>query len=116
MEAAKAIEILRKLADGIDIDTGEALSPSSQYNRPDAIRALFAGIEALEGKGSASPTPKQEASSDKPPAAGGLWTEEEQAHLVESFESGSDIASLAETHGRSKGAIRSRLRKLGLID
>jgi len=112
MEAARAIAILRKLADGIDIDTGEALSASSQYNRPEAIRALFAGIEALEGRKSATP----KASADKPPAAGGKWTDEEQAHLVESFESGSDIASLAETHGRTKGAIRSRLRKLGLID
>jgi len=109
MEAARAIAILRKLADGIDIDTGEALSASSQYNRPEAIRALFAGIEALEGRKSATP----KASADKPPAAGGKWTDEEQAHLVES---GSDIASLAETHGRTKGAIRSRLRKLGLID
>jgi len=114
MEAARAIAILRRLADGVDVDTGEALSPSSQYNRPEAIRALFAGIEALEGKGSAETTPK--ASADKPPSAGGKWTEEEQEHLVESFQSGSDIASLAETHGRTKGAIRSRLRKLGLID
>ena len=58
MEAARAIEILRRLADGIDVDTGEPLSPSDQYNRPDAIRALFAGVKALEERGSTKPPQK----------------------------------------------------------
>lgn len=95
--------ILRRLADGLDIATGEALPPESQYNRPDAIRALFAGAEALEAK-------------EGPPKAGGVWSAEEEVRLVEAFDGGTPIKEIAAAHERTPGAIRSRLIKLGKIE
>ncbi len=96
--------ILRRLADGLDIATGEPLPPESQYNRPDAVRALFAGVEALEAK------------EEGPAKAGGAWTPEEELRVVEAFDGGTPIKEIAAAHERTPGAIRSRLVKLGKID
>ena len=95
--------ILKRLADGLDVATGEPLPPESQYNRPEAIRALFTAIEALEAK-------------DSPPKAGGPWSAEEEIRLVRGFDAGTAIQDLAAAHERTAGAIRSRLVKLGKID
>lgn len=44
------------------------------------------------------------------------WTEEENEKLVKEFESGKfSMADLADIHGRTKGAILARLKKLNLI-
>jgi hypothetical protein len=43
------------------------------------------------------------------------WTADEEARLAERFQNGSSIRVLAEAHGRTDGAVRSRLAKLGLI-
>ena len=46
-----------------------------------------------------------------------LWTEEEDRKLTNEFESGQfSTRDLSEIHGRTTGAIRSRLLKLKLID
>ena len=44
------------------------------------------------------------------------WTDEEDNKLIEEFKSGKSLTELASIHGRTKGAIRSRLRKLGVVD
>lgn len=45
------------------------------------------------------------------------WTEEEDRKLVEEMKSGElSIRDLSELHGRTTGAIKSRLKKLGLIN
>lgn len=45
------------------------------------------------------------------------WTEEEDRRLTEEFESGQfRTGDLSEIHGRTKGAIRARLKKLKLIE
>ncbi len=48
MEPKQAAEILRQLADGLDPATGGPLPKKSPFNQPDAIRALFTAIRALE--------------------------------------------------------------------
>jgi len=106
MDNAKAAEILQRLADGLDLVTGEPLPKDSQFNQPEAIRALFTAIRALEG------APQKEG----PAKAGGKWTDEEDKRLAEAFDAGSSIKDLAASHQRSNGAIRSRLVKLGKID
>lgn len=106
MENAKAAEILQRLADGLDVTTGEPLPKDSQFNQPEAIRALFTAIRALEG------APQK----DGPAKAGGKWTDDEDKQLVEAFDAGSSIKDLAASHQRTSGAIRSRLVKLGKID
>lgn len=112
MTNERALEILRTLADGVDIQTGQPLPADAQLNQPDAIRALFVAIKALE-----API-KKEAAKEKarPSMAGGKWEEEEAAHLIEAFEAGSSIEDLAAAHQRTKGAIRSRLIKMGYAD
>ncbi len=42
------------------------------------------------------------------------WTPEEDEGLERAYKAGVSIASLANTHRRNRGAITSRLRKLGL--
>ena len=47
---------------------------------------------------------------------GSAWSDEEEARLRGEFESELPIAEIARRHERSAGGIRSRLRKLGLIE
>ena len=47
--------------------------------------------------------------------AGASWTDEEDSSLIREFESGMKIADIAKAHGRTNGAIRSRLKKHELV-
>jgi hypothetical protein len=47
------------------------------------------------------------------PKAYARWSPEDDATLREAYESGQDLESLADAFGRNKGAIRSRLMRLG---
>ena len=42
------------------------------------------------------------------------WTPEEEGKLIAGFKAGLKVAELAKEHGRKKGGISSRLKKLGL--
>ena len=53
---------------------------------------------------------------DKYQQIGTKWTDEEDNKLIEEFKNGKSVTELASIHGRTKGAIRSRLRKLGVVD
>jgi hypothetical protein len=46
---------------------------------------------------------------------GKKWTPEEDQLLIQRFKAGNKPAVLAELHGRSDNAIRSRLKKLNVI-
>ncbi len=43
------------------------------------------------------------------------WSKNEESELTNAFNQGLTIQQLAEKHQRKKGAIRSRLARLGLI-
>jgi len=47
---------------------------------------------------------------------GQAWSEEEERLLYDAFTAGEAVNTLATTHSRTTGAIRSHLRVLGLID
>lgn len=47
------------------------------------------------------------------PAAYQAWTAEEEARLKQAFLGGTPIAEIARMHGRKRGGIRARLKKLG---
>lgn len=49
------------------------------------------------------------------PNAYELWSEEEDEIVLERFNQGIPIKEIAMMHGRNNGAIRSRLKKLGII-
>ena len=53
---------------------------------------------------------------NRPDGTGAFWTEEEDKQLDEEFNAGIKISEMAKIHDRTNGAIRSRLRKHGLIE
>lgn len=111
MEAIKALEILRPIAEGIDPHTGEMFPMGSPYQHPDTVRALYAAIKALEGRQAS-----ERRRSNLPENAGQPWSPTEDATLCEAFDSGTAISKLAEVHRRTSGAIQSRLIKLGKME
>ena len=104
MDISKAKEIIRTLADGVDPTTGEILPAESVYNSPDVIRALFTLLSLAEQK--TAPDPLRN--------AGKPWTAIEDDKLRDEFASKMKISEIAIEHGRSYGAIESRLDHLNL--
>ena len=49
------------------------------------------------------------------PKAYKKWTKDEDNELIGEYKKGMKIKEIAETHQRKKGAIHSRLKKLGLV-
>ncbi len=103
MDIMRAKELLSALADGIDPFTGECLPQDHLCNQPEMIRALHEILNAL----SFSKKKKQSRNAGEP------WTEIEENKLEDEFDSGMAISAIAKEHGRSQGAIESRLVRLG---
>lgn len=104
MDIVRATEIVRTLADGVDPTTGEVLPAESVYNSPEIIRALFTLLEYINKD------------TDKDPLrnAGKPWTDVEDDKLRDEYLSNLKISDIAKEHGRTYGAIESRLEHLGL--
>ena len=118
MDRERAIAIARALADGVDPVTGEVFPPDSPYSQPDIVRALYTLV--LDAQARSTPTSARR----KPPrpttegqeAGWQPWAREEDERLAATWNSGDqNISSLAREHRRSRGAITSRLKKLGLL-
>ena len=100
MEINRAAELLRALADGIDPMTGQPLPDESVYNRPEII------LQELQ----------ERADSTAAVNAGRNWSTEEEAQLLQEYGMGLPIETIARRHGRSVGAIETRLSELGQRD
>lgn len=109
MDRQQVITVLESLANGIDPGT-EAQIPHETYHSPDTIRALFTAATLLKSERAPKPA------TTKLTSAGAPWNEEEDAQVCREFDSGMTLAQIALQHGRSSGAITSRLVKLGRID
>ena len=118
MDVTEALPILRALADGRDPASGAPLGAESVFQRPEVIRALFAAVFALDAAPRVGVAEPPAPTAKKPPSSGegSAWTAEEEARMVAAFEAGTKPAVIAEDHGRTRGAINSRLKKLGLIE
>ena len=103
MDIVRARKIIRSLAEGVDPTTGEVLPKENVYNQPEVIRAMYTILEAT--------APNQQNSLRN---AGKPWTEAEDNNLQEEFAEKMKIADIAKEHGRTYGAIESRLEHLGL--
>ena len=101
MDIVRAREIIRLLAQGVDPTTGEVLSAESVYNKPEVIRALYTILEES--------TPKP---VDPYRNAGKPWTDQEEDRLIDEYNAKMKIADIAKEHGRTYGAIESRLEHL----
>jgi DNA-binding NarL/FixJ family response regulator len=102
MNLEQVTQTLDALANGVDPATGSRI-PIDAFHSPDVVRALFMASNLLRGHG-------------RRQAAGSRWTEEEEAKVARAFDAGQSIADIAREHKRTKGAITSRLVKLGRLD
>ncbi|HEY8510055.1 MAG TPA: hypothetical protein VIL32_16970 [Steroidobacteraceae bacterium] len=110
MRDDRARQILQSLIQGIDPFDGSELPTGTVLQQADVIRALLAGVGALEESAARAARRAQ-----LPDNVGRTWTSEEQEALVSEFQSGMTPAEIAEKHGRTTRAIEARLEKLGLI-
>lgn len=108
---SSAQKILHSLALGLDPDTGSPLDASQGFvlQQPDVIRALFLAVDALASRPGRTPQSR----TGRPGKAGQPWSEDEDQRLAAAFDAGGSIAGLARDHQRSRGAITSRLLRLG---
>lgn len=67
--------------------------------------------EAMERHGAVSGSARV-----RPESAGDKWTREEDERLRDEFAREVSIRDIMDSHGRTRGAIRARLQKLGLIE
>lgn len=104
MDINRAKKMIRTLADGVDPTTGEVLPAESVYNSPEVIRALFALLEQVNGGAPEDPLRN----------AGKPWANVEDDKLRDEYLSHRKISDMAKEHGRTYGAIESRLEHLGL--
>ena len=106
-----AIDILKCVADSINPYTGELITGIDEVLREKLLEVArqISGSEVDRNKKLLDDKRQVE-------NLGAKWTEEEEKNLVKEYIQGYSIVALAEMHGRTKGGIRSRLRKLGLIE
>ena len=104
MDIIHAKKIIRTLADGIDPTTGEVLPKESVYNSPEVIRALYTLLEIANSESAKEPFRN----------AGKPWSDVEDDKLRDEFAARIRISDIAKEHGRTYGAIESRLDHLGL--
>jgi hypothetical protein len=110
MQAVGAKEILGSLIEGRDPRSGEPLPSECVVHRTEVLRALLAGVDALE-----QITARAQRRAQLPDNVGNAWTTEEESRLVAEFKSGEPPVALARNHARTLRAIEARLEKLGLI-
>jgi hypothetical protein len=106
MDRQQVIAVLESLANGIDPASGAPI-PLDAFHSADTVRALFTASSLLK---------TVRIPNTKLTAAGAPWTKEEDEQLCREFEAGMTVAQIGLKHGRSSGAITSRLAKLGKID
>jgi hypothetical protein len=110
MKEQRAREILQALVQGIDPMTGEELPSGTVIQHAAVLRALLAGVTALEQSVAHSQRRAQ-----LPGNVGRAWTKEEEATLVTAFKSDEPLPDIAARHGRTLRAIEARLERLGLL-
>jgi hypothetical protein len=97
------IEVLESLANGIDPVSHTPIPAGSAIQHPVILRALFNAVKELK-------------ISVQRGNQGNKWTNSEEEQLRQHFNDGKRIIEMARIHGRTTGAIRSRLIKIGLLE
>jgi hypothetical protein len=86
------------------------LPAGTVLQQADVLRALLAGVSALEQN-----AVRASRRAQLPRNIGRSWSAQEQASLIDAFQSGQALADIASRHGRTLRAIEARLEKIGLI-
>ena len=110
MKEERAREILQALLQGVDPFTGAELAPGTIVQEADVLRALLAGVAALEHT-----VARAQRRAQLPDNVGRSWSKDEEGVLIAAFKSGDTLPAIATRHGRTVRAIEARLEKLGLI-
>ena len=111
MELDKYINIIELLTLGKNPHTELNLEEQDlllniEINR--ALRVALCGLKELKRK--------EERYSKLPKNSGKLWIIGEEDKLIEEFNEQAEIEEIAKNHGRTVGAIRSKLVHMGLLD
>jgi len=110
MEIQEALEVIRRLADGLHPENSETLGGDSIYRHPRAVRALNRAVEALEFQ-----QQRERSRKSLPSNAGKPWSNEEDTRICEELRRGTNFQEIARTHNRTVGSIVARLIRLGRI-
>lgn len=111
MHHSNATAILKALIEGREPHSLEPLPAGSVVHRSDVLRALLAGVAALE---QVELRTKRRAAL--PDNTGRTWTAEEDSRLVAAFKAGESAQAIAERHSRTLRAIEARLQRMGLLN
>jgi len=110
MQEQRARKILQSLVQGIDPTTGEEMAAGTVLQQADVLRALLAGVMALE-----QISARAQRRAQLPDNVGRSWTPDEERALVTAFQAGDPLTDIAVKHGRTLRAIEARLERLGLL-
>jgi len=110
MQEQRARKILQALVEGVDPTTGAELEAGTVLQRADVLRALLAGVTALE-----QVSARAQRRAQLPDNVGRTWSADEERALVTEFQSGDPLPDIAAKHRRTLRAIEARLERLGLL-
>jgi hypothetical protein len=110
MQEQRARKILQALVQGVDPTTGVELDAGTVLQRADVLRALLAGVTALE-----QVSARAQRRAQLPDNVGRPWSADEERGLVTAFQSGDALSDIAAKLGRTLRAIEARLERLGLL-
>jgi hypothetical protein len=110
MEIQEALNVIRKLADGIHPETGAVLSGDCLYQHPQAVRAMHRAVGALEFQAE-----RERARHFLPKNAGKAWSHQEDSQICDEIRRGFSFEKIAQMHNRTNGSIVARLVRLGKI-
>src|SRR3954466_5197804 len=110
MQERRARQILQALIQGVDPFDGSELPSGTVLQHADVLRALLAGVAALEQDAARATRRAQ-----LPRNIGRSWSAEENSKLVAAFQAGETLGGVALRQGGRLRASEARLEKLGLI-
>ena len=110
MQEQRARKILQALVEGVDPTTGAELEAGTVLQRAEVLRALLAGVTALE-----QVSARAQRRAQLPDNVGRTWSADEERALVMEFQAGDALPDIAIKHGRTLRAIEARLERLGLL-
>ena len=102
--------VVEALASGIDPITGVTLSDDFPYRNESVVEALLSASIALE-----TVAQQQERVLKLPRRSSSSWSAGEDKTLIQAYDQLIPLPVIAAHHGRTEGAIRSRLIKLKAI-
>jgi hypothetical protein len=110
MASLDARQTLQTLVQGFDPVSGAELPAGTVVQQAEVIRALLAGIAALEADAE-----RMRRRAQLPRNVGRPWSAEEEEQLRAEFRAGDALPGIAARHHRTVAAIEARLERLGLI-